>query len=123
MSLDFECQAELIGSDTVVVTVEGEVDIHTAACLREVLREVESWRVGRRLVIDLTACSFMDSTGLGVLVAAKHRQDDAPLHVAAHVGALRVLTISGLDKALQIHRSREEALAALELETMARPEA
>lgn len=114
MPLDFECHAELVGSDTAVVTVEGEVDIFTAERLREVLKEVESWRVGRRLVIDLTACSFMDSTGLGVLVAAKHRQEDAPLHVAAHVGALRVLTISGLDKVLQLHRSREESLAALD---------
>ena len=113
MPLDFECYAELVGTDTAVVTVQGELDVFTAERLGDVLKEVGSWRVGRRLVIDLTACGFMDSTGLAVLVAAKHRQDDAPLHVAAHVGALRVLTISDLDKVLQVYRSREEALAAL----------
>jgi anti-sigma B factor antagonist len=114
MPHDFECSAELVGNDAAVVTVQGELDIHTAERLRDVLDEVGSWRVGPRLVIDLTACSFMDSTALAVLVAAKHRQDDAPLHVAAHVGAFRVLTISDLDKVLQVHRSREEALAALD---------
>ena len=109
----FECEAERVGS-AAVVSVQGELDIYTAERFRKVLRKVAAWRVGRRLVIDLTECSFLDSTALGVLVAEKQRFGEAPLNIAAHVGALRVLTISGFDKILQIHRTREEALAALE---------
>jgi anti-sigma B factor antagonist len=112
----FECAAERVG-ESAVVTVRGELDIHTAEKFREVLGEVDAWRPRRRLVIDLTECSFMDSTALGVLVDVSQRLGDAPLNVAAHVGALRVLTISGFDKVLRIHRTREEALAALDLQT------
>jgi anti-anti-sigma factor len=112
----FECEAERVGGSAVVI-VRGELDIHTAERFRDVLSEVDAWRLGSRLVIDLTECSFMDSTALGVLVDASQRLGDAPLNVAAHVGALRVLTISGFDKVLRIHKTREEALAALDRQT------
>jgi anti-anti-sigma factor len=109
----FECEAERVAGGA-VVTVRGELDIHTAEQFQRVLDEVKGWRVGSRLVIDLTECSFMDSTALGVLLAESQRLGGSPLDIAAHVGALRVLTISGFDKVLRIHRTREEALAALE---------
>jgi anti-sigma B factor antagonist len=110
---DFECEAELVGDDIAVVTVRGELDSYTAERFRKALRKVKAWRVGSRLVVDLTECSFMDSTALGALMEAKRQLGEAPLNVAAHVGALRVLTISGFDKVLRIHKTREEALAAL----------
>jgi anti-sigma B factor antagonist len=113
---NFACEAERVGS-AAVITVRGELDIHTAENLRKVLHQVNAWRVGRRLVIDLTECSFMDSTALGVLMTASQRLGEAPLNVAAHVGALRVLTISGFDEVLRIHKTRAEALAALEPRT------
>lgn len=112
---DFECEAELVGN-AAVVTVRGELDSYTAERFRKVLRSVRGWHVGNRLVVDLTECSFMDSTALGALMDSKRQLGEAPLNVAAHVGALRVLTISGFDKVLRIHKTRDEALAALKNE-------
>ena len=53
--------------DVSVVTVAGEVDVYTAAQLRSVLDE-EIGAGHARLVVDLDEVSFLDSTGLGVLV-------------------------------------------------------
>jgi anti-sigma B factor antagonist len=112
---DFDCEAEHIPGQAAVVTVRGELDMHTAPRLQKVLRDVASWRVGKRLVFDLTECGFMDSTALGLLIAAS-KSARAPLHIAAHVGALRILTVSDLQSVFSIHRSRDDALASLRLE-------
>ena len=112
---DFDCEAEHIAGQAAVITVRGELDMYTAPSLEKVLREVASWRVGNRLVVDLTECGFMDSTALGILLAARKRAH-VPLNIAAHVGALRVLTVSDLQRVFTIHKTREEALSALRLE-------
>jgi anti-anti-sigma factor len=118
----FECEAEYIAGGGAVITVRGELDMYTVSRLREVLREVASWRVGSRLVVDLTECGFMDSTALGVLITASGRAA-APLDIVAHVGALRVVTVSGLQDVFRIHKTREAALMALQHEMEASPDA
>ena len=50
-----------------VVTATGEVDAHTAHALRDVLVRVIA-AGGIHLVVDLSAVTFIDSSGLGVLV-------------------------------------------------------
>ncbi len=54
--------------DAVVLVVEGEIDIATAPLLEQRLTEVEAGD-SPRVIIDLDRVSFMDSTGLQVLVA------------------------------------------------------
>ena len=55
--------------DAVVVAVEGELDLFTAPFLRDEVRDAIKLD-GARLVLDLTALSFMDSSGLSVLIEA-----------------------------------------------------
>ena len=67
-------------------------------------------------MLDLCDASFVDSTGLGVLLAARKR-------LAARGGRLivvlsqpridRVLEIAGLDAIFEVVPTREEALRAL----------
>jgi len=59
-----------LGPDAVVVRLEGEIDLSSAKVLTEAL---ESVLVGdlRDIVIDASAVTFMDSTGLHALVQAK----------------------------------------------------
>lgn len=55
-----------------VVPVRGEVDAYSAPQLRECLQEVvESSQ--RRVVVDVKDMAFIDSNGLGVLVASVKR--------------------------------------------------
>ena len=100
--------------DISVVTVAGEVDVYTAAQLRAVLDE-EIGAGNARLVVDLDEVSFLDSTGLGVLVGRLKlvRNNSGWLRiVCSNDRILRVFRITGLDKVFGIHDSLEEALAA-----------
>ena len=92
--------------DVSVVTVAGEIDVYTAALLRDVLDEEIA--AGRsRLVVDLDDVTFLDSTGLGVLVGRLKL-------VRGHSGWLRIVRpndrilsvfrITGLDKVFDIYR-------------------
>ena len=100
--------------DVTVVTVAGEVDVYTAAQLRAALdEEVAAGHV--ELVVDLDEVTFLDSTGLGVLVGRLKlvRNHSGWLRlVCSNERILRVFRITGLDKVFGIHSSVDEALAA-----------
>jgi anti-sigma B factor antagonist len=64
-----------------VITLAGDIDLHTAPRLREVLSERA--RKPDVIVVDLTAVKFLDSSGVGAFVGA------APLILEAG-GAFRL---------------------------------
>ncbi|MBT9257770.1 STAS domain-containing protein [Phycicoccus sp. MAQZ13P-2] len=100
--------------DVSVVTVEGEVDVYTAAQLRQTLDQ-EIAEGHTRLVVDLDAVSFLDSTGLGVLVGRLKtvRNSSGWLRIVCTSDRiLRVFRITGLDKVFGIHGTLDDALAA-----------
>ena len=86
--------------------------------MTEVMREELSSLIDAEntdLVVDLTQVSFMDSTGLGVLVGAlkKVRTLGGDLRlVISQEKILKVFRITGLTKVFPIHPTLEEALAA-----------
>jgi anti-sigma B factor antagonist len=61
--------------DEVVLALAGELDLATVDRLKAALAEVELSR-SPRLVIDLSALSFLDSTGLATFVALQKRCDE-----------------------------------------------
>jgi anti-sigma B factor antagonist len=68
------------------------------------------------LVVDLTAATFIDSTGIGTLVTALKRltKSGGSLElVCTEQNLLRIFELTGLDRLLSIHPSRDEALGAL----------
>lgn len=93
--------------------ITGEVDLHTAPKLRERIHELTE--EGRdRIVLNLQPLSFMDSTGLGVLVAALKRikgRDGELVLVAPQDPVRKVLQVTGLDKVFPIGGSVSEAVA------------
>ncbi|HET7475045.1 MAG TPA: STAS domain-containing protein [Dermatophilaceae bacterium] len=97
-----------------VVSVGGEIDVYTAPSLRETLDEhVAAGRTN--LLVDLEGVSFMDSTGLGVLVGRLKlvRAQNGTLRlVCSSERILKVFAITGLDKVFQIYPSVELAVAA-----------
>jgi anti-sigma B factor antagonist len=58
--------------DSVTVAVAGEIDLSTADQLDAAIREAEETEINR-IVVDLSALSFVDSTGLAVLLEAIKR--------------------------------------------------
>ena len=89
---------------TWLVSVSGEVDVSNAADLRKALDEALG--AGREeLVVDLTEVSYIDSTGIGVLVGAARRAADARMAFSvAHPqrNVARVLSMLGVDGELGI---------------------
>ena len=98
-----------------VVEVAGELDLHSAPQLRaELARAVENG-AAPHIVVDLAGVTFLDSTGVGVLVGAlkRAREADGALHFCnAQPRVRRVFEITGLIGALPLFAARDEALAA-----------
>ena len=106
-------QAPADHDDVVVIEVAGDVDLKTAPELEhELVRAIEN---GVALVlIDLTDCTFIDSSALNALVHGKATADAAETRLAVvcpSENLMRVLRIAGLDRVLEVHPSREAVLA------------
>ena len=96
-----------------VLEVAGEVDLATIHRVEEVLAEAVG--TGRRVVVDLSACDFIDSSGLRALVTARGAAEDSGGSLALvteNAGILRVLSVAALDRVLEIHATLPDALAA-----------
>ncbi|MEU8149943.1 STAS domain-containing protein [Nonomuraea sp. NPDC048901] len=98
----------------VLITVTGEVDTTNAAQLETYLsRQV---RAGEPLLLDLGGLTFLDSMGLHLLIRlnAALSEQGAALHLAAVRGApARILEITGLSSALNIHTTAEQAITSM----------
>ena len=97
--------------DHAVVTVIGEVDLESAPELGDhALNALRN--VSPRLVLDMSGVTFMDSTGLKVLLSLHQRTELAggSLDVCCSRAALRVITVTGLDRTLRLHDTVEAAL-------------
>src|SRR3989442_15394295 len=106
--MDLSIETERIG-DVVVLHVAGEVDVFTAPQLREAL--VGAIEDGcRDVVVDLQGVDFLDSTGLGVLVAGLKRVRQYGGHLllgCTREPILKILDITGLVQVLKVYDSLE----------------
>ena len=72
MPPEFSLTQDALDDQRQVVAVAGEIDLFTAPELKAAIGEaLESGRT--RIVVDLTATTFLDSTALGVLIGAVKR--------------------------------------------------
>ena len=98
-----------------VVTVTGEVDVVTCGVLRDGLLRALTDGNGCGLVVNLAEVSFLDSTGLGVLVGVWHRVEASGgrLAVAAPSRQVRsALNTAGLTKALSVYDLEADGVRA-----------
>jgi anti-sigma B factor antagonist len=98
---------------TIVVSLAGELDLYNAQTVREALLECCS-EDPERLIVDLAAVTFIDSTALGVLIEARTRMSNRRGFMLAAPGleTRRALEISGLDRHFSVHASVGDARAA-----------
>lgn len=96
-----------------VLAVHGEVDVATAPRLREQLISLVNGG-HHRIVVDLDAVDFIDSTGLGVLIGALKRvrsHDGDMTLVCTEPRVLKVFEITGLLGVFGVHASVDAAVA------------
>lgn len=105
------------GAVRTIVAVSGEIDVSTAPRLRTGL--IELINNGQTdLILDLEGVTFLDSTGLGVLVGAlkRVRTVDGSLHlVFTRARLVQIFRIIGLNTVFGIHESVAAAIAAGDL--------
>jgi anti-anti-sigma factor len=98
-----------------VISLKGEIDLHTCASFRDALRDLID-RKHYNIVINLAAVPYLDSAALGVLV-------DAVRRVREHSGSIslvattpfvrRAFEITRLVKIFHLYNSEEEALSGI----------
>jgi anti-anti-sigma factor len=85
-----------------IVQPRGELDVATVETLRAALDGIES---AERLVLDLSGLSFIDSSGLHLLVALHQRaqRDGFQLEIVAPAAPVdRAIRLCGLDELLPL---------------------
>ncbi|HEV2982694.1 MAG TPA: STAS domain-containing protein [Solirubrobacteraceae bacterium] len=110
-----DVQLEHMGPDVAILVVGGEVDFEVSPQLKaRLMRAIKAGN--RRLILDLTDVTFIDSTAIGVLAGTVEKLDElggGSLSVVSnHEKVVQIFEITGLDNMVTIHASRDEALAA-----------
>lgn len=95
-----------------VLRLDGRLNMVSAAQLKQAVTDSVDGGCPR-VVVDLAAVSFMDSSGLGALIAGlkKARQEGGDLRITGVTQQVAtVLALTNLDRVLQSHDSVEGAL-------------
>lgn len=113
----FEVKIGALEQGTRTLAVRGELDLSTAPELEGPLDETLENDRGS-LLIDLSDCEFIDSTGIALIVRAWQRLDSGnngrALAICSQNDQVRrVLEITGLELSIPVHTTRDEALAAI----------
>jgi anti-sigma B factor antagonist len=110
----FHVKLEKSGEQIAVIDLAGGVDIYSAPRFKEVLLQgIDDG--ARRVIVDLTNVTFIDSTGLGVLVSGAKRvrsQGVSFAIVSSTQSIMSIFEITGLDRLYSIYATRKEALQA-----------
>lgn len=92
--------------------IEGELDLAVAARLDEALLATDA----ERILVDLAACEFIDSSGIAVILRASRRARERGCRILVHSAVepvRRVLSLTGLDHTDLFFDDRAEAIAAV----------
>lgn len=106
---------ELRKNNISILKLEGEVDVYTSPLLKE---KIETLIKAKRpfIVLDLKGLSYMDSTGLGIMLAELMRvrnNGGNMVLVSPQKIIQKILRITNTDVYLKIYQNYEEAIANL----------
>ena len=116
----FDVQSEELEDGIRVFTVCGELDMNTAPELEQALEEA---LVDERasIMLDLSDCEFIDSTGIALIVRAWQRLDREAggggkgrlVLCCINHQVRRLLNITGVESSISLYEERGAALAEL----------
>ena len=112
----FHAEIDELGDGVVALRIVGELDQATVPVLLQKLDPIVDDR-DDSLLVDLSACDFIDSSGLAAFVSARERvtgEGERRFAVCCPDNQVRkVLELTGLDRAMGLVDTRDDALAAL----------
>lgn len=101
--------------NVLVVRLNGELDHHTAAQVRQVIEDELNHELVSHLVLNLEKLDFMDSSGLGVILGRYKRvaQMGGKMTLCSVQPSIkRIMEMSGLFKILQMFQDENSAVSA-----------
>ena len=107
MSTDLSYRTSSLQDGTSLVTLGGELDLATAGAELEELLE-ECTENACHVVLDMSQVTYIDSTGLGLLVKTDKRLSAAGRRLVIlrpHPSVRRILEITGLDRHFRVAES------------------
>jgi anti-sigma B factor antagonist len=111
----FEIAERELAPDCLDIQVIGELDLAVSSRLDEALENAVAAYL--RVLIDLERCTFIDSSGIAVILRAHTRMTEQGRKLAVYAPAdqvLRVLSMTGLTANGLVFENAEEALTALD---------
>jgi anti-sigma B factor antagonist len=99
--------------DAVVATVRGEIDLHNSPAVRTALLDMLAKHQPKRLVLNLSAVPYMDSSAIAVLVESlqKIRKIGGKIYLTDLQPRVKgLLEIARLDSIFVVTKDEEEAL-------------
>ncbi len=99
-----------------IVRLSGELDQHTAGRLRTMVEQELDREVATAVLLSLEGLTFMDSSGLGVILGRYRRLNQTGGKMVACCltpQVLRIFELSGLTRIISIYRTEEQALEQL----------
>ncbi len=116
----FDVAKEELDGGILAIAVHGELDMSTAPQLERALQEALS-DPEASIMLDLSECEFIDSTGIALIVRAWQQLDregggdgKGRLVLCSHNHQVRrLLTITGVESSISMHAQRDAALAEL----------
>lgn len=89
-----------VTQNTLAAYLRGELDHHTAAGLRQTIDDALDKHPARQLVLDFSGVSFMDSSGIGLILGRYKRMQSKGgtlLVEGASARYLQVMKMAGLE--------------------------
>jgi anti-anti-sigma factor len=104
------CAELRAGDHAVILELHGEIDIDPATDFK--VRMQEAVAGGHAVIVDLSDVTFIDSSGLSVLIWGERRlrERDAGLHIVCGERTRRVLAVAGLSDFFALYEDRDEAV-------------
>lgn len=103
-------------SNVLIAKIEGEIDHHCAATLRQKIEKEFQRSDAKHLIFDFELVTFMDSSGIGMIIG-RYKNIMAYGGKTAVANAkervLKIFQMAGMQKIIPLYNNVEEALQAM----------
>lgn len=102
---------------TLIIRIIGELDHHTAEYVRQKIDGELLKSTTRNIIFDFSELSFMDSSGIGVIIGRYKnilKLNGKAAVVNTNDQIMRILDMSGILKIIPVYKSLDDAVAVLQ---------
>ena len=95
----------IMSDDSLLISIEGEIDHHTAKFIRDEIDKAIYYYRPQNAIMDLSAITFMDSSGLGLIMgryALACELDASFVIYKPNKRVKKILELAGIERMIEI---------------------